>query len=422
MIDLVKIRITAGKGGNGCVSFRREKFIHKGGPDGGDGGNGGDVVIRGDSDRNTLLHLRYTSTIIARSGKHGGGNQKKGAKGKDETITVPLGTVIWRINDNNTKEFIGEILDVYGITVAKGGIGGKGNKRYATPTSRAPRIAERGGGGEKANLELELKTLADVGIIGMPNAGKSTLISTCSAASPKIANYPFTTIDPVLGTVEHQYKRFLAVEIPGLIKGAHKGAGLGLSFLRHAERTRVIWHLVDGSEPNIEERIEQVNTELEGFGAGLYLKPQVFVITKIDLDENRQDMEKAKAALEERGKEVHMVSSKTGEGIGDLIEKTMGVITTIDKKTPSEEPEQVSKETNKKITQPEAKVIKQEWGFWVRDPKAERLFGGANLKDYRVRLQLWGELKKMGIIKTLERMGVEAGDIIAIGEATMEWE
>jgi GTP-binding protein len=421
MIDLVKIRITAGKGGNGCVSFRREKFVHKGGPDGGDGGGGGNVVIKGDVSTNTLIQLRYKSTINARAGQHGGGKQKKGARGKDETIRVPIGTVIWRINDNGRKELIGDVLDTKGITVAKGGTGGKGNKRYATPTNRTPRIAETGGTGEKARLELELKTLADVGLIGMPNAGKSTLISTCSAASPKIANYPFTTLNPVLGTVEHRYKSFLAVEIPGLIKGAHKGAGLGLDFLRHAERTRVIWHLVDGSEPNIEERIGQVNSELEGFGAGLYAKPQVLVITKIDIEEKRKEIEKAKAVLEGAGKEVHLVSSKTGEGVGDLIEKTMATLVTIYDKEQREGPI-TTKETNKRIIEPEAGVIKQEWGFWVKDPRAERLFGRANQKDYRVRLQLWGQLRKMGIIKTLERMGVKAGDLIAIGDTIMEWE
>jgi GTP-binding protein len=421
MIDVVKIRVTGGKGGNGCVSFRREKFITKGGPDGGNGGNGGNVVLEGDASINTLIHLRYKSTTIAKSGEHGGSKEKQGARGKDETIKVPIGTLIWLISKNGTRELIGDVLDSKRIIITKGGSGGKGNKKFASSTSQAPRISEAGADGEKATLELELKILADVGLIGMPNAGKSTLISTCSAASPKIANYPFTTLDPVLGTVERKYKSFLAVEIPGLIKGAHKGAGLGLSFLRHAERTRVIWHLVDGSEPNIEERFEQVNNELKGFGMSVYDKPQVLVITKIDIEKKGQELTKLKREFESSGVQVKLVSSKTGEGVEDLIETTMGAIDAINKKQ-SRECKNTTIITNKRILEPPAQVLKQADGYLINDPRAKRLFLGADLKDYRVRLQLWGQLKKMGIIKTLEKMGVESGDTIQVGDTTMEWD
>ena len=421
MIDLVKIRVTGGKGGNGSVSFRREKFVTKGGPDGGDGGHGGNVVLQGDASTNTLLHLRFKSTTIAHSGEHGGGNQKQGARGKDEIIKVPIGTVIWLISKDNTRELIGDVLDSKMIIVANGGSGGKGNKKFANSTNQAPRISEAGEDGGKTTLELELKILADVGLIGMPNAGKSTLISRCSAASPKIANYPFTTLYPVLGTVERKYKSFLAVEIPGLVKGAHKGAGLGLSFLRHAERTRVIWHLVDGSEPNIEGRFEQVNNELKGFGTRIYNKPQVLVITKIDIEEKRQKLTKLKRKFESSGVQVKLVSSKTGEGVEDLIETTMGVIDAINKKQ-SGECKNTTIITNKGILGPPAQVLKQADGYLINDPRAKRLFAGANLKDYRVRLQLWGELKKMGIIKALEKMGAESGDTIQIGDTTMEWD
>ena len=241
MIDIVKLRIIAGRGGNGCISFRRERFLPKGGPNGGDGGNGGSVHICGDDSLNTLLHLSYKSVLKAVSGRHGGGNNKRGANGEDLVVRVPLGTTIWKMEAASERVFVGDVLDETPIQICKGGSGGKGNSRFTTSVNQEPLLAEAGEEGEGTNLLLELKLLADVGIIGMPNAGKSTLLSVCSRAKPKVADYAFTTIDPVLGMVEDRRNTFLLVEIPGLLEGAHQGKGLGHEFLRHAERTRLFW-------------------------------------------------------------------------------------------------------------------------------------------------------------------------------------
>jgi GTP-binding protein len=281
-IDSAKIHVKAGDGGNGVVSFRREKYVPKGGPDGGDGGNGGSVYIVADRNLTTLLDFRYAPHYKAERGAHGQGSRKSGLSGNDVVIKVPCGTLI---KDAETGEVLGDLTE-HGakLLVAKGGKGGRGNQHFATPTNRAPRHAEPGQPGEERTLELELKLLADVGLVGFPNAGKSTLISVLSAAKPKIADYPFTTLEPNLGIVRYQeYKGFVMADIPGIIEGASEGKGLGLKFLKHIERTKVLAILLPANSPDLKGEYNILMNELKKFSPVLAEKPKVVVISKMDI-------------------------------------------------------------------------------------------------------------------------------------------
>jgi len=319
-LDEARIHVRAGRGGNGCVAFRREKYVPRGGPSGGDGGNGGSVYLAGHANRNTLYHLRFASLYPAERGRHGEGSNCSGKDGEDLEVPVPLGTVVY---DDETGEMLGEILqDGERLRVVAGGRGGRGNARFATATNQAPRRADPGQEGEERQLRLELKLLADVGVIGLPNAGKSTLISVVSAARPKIADYPFTTLIPQLGVVAEGplAEPFVIADLPGLIAGAAQGAGLGIQFLRHVERCRVLLHLVDLSNPegSATEDLTTVEHELAEFNAELLERPRLIVGSKLDaaLPERREELRRAAA---ERGLPYREISSATHEGIPGLI-------------------------------------------------------------------------------------------------------
>src|ERR1700757_1142259 len=293
-IDEAKIRVKAGDGGNGCLAFRREKFVPRGGPSGGDGGRGGDVYLVANEHQNTLLHLRYNPEHKAERGRHGEGSDRTGHEGHTVEVEVPVGTVVW---DEATGERLFDFTEAgQRYLAARGGRGGKGNARFATSTHQAPTEHTPGKPGEEKRLRLELKLLADVGLVGFPNAGKSTLISRISAARPKIADYPFTTLEPNLGVVElPDYRSFVVADIPGLIEGAHTGAGLGIQFLRHVERTRLLVHLVDVSEASGREPVSDfdiVMGELESFSESMIEKPMIVVATKLDA---AQDPKRIKA-------------------------------------------------------------------------------------------------------------------------------
>src|SRR5436190_16375219 len=322
-IDEAKIRVKAGGGGNGCVAFRREKYVPRGGPSGGDGGKGGDIYMESSERHNTLVHFRFNPEYKAQRGRHGEGANKTGREGEDIILKVPVGTILY---DDETGEKIHDFSQPDDrIVIARGGRGGRGNARFATSTHQAPREHETGRPGEERVFRLELKLLADVGLVGYPNVGKSTLISRISAARPKVADYPFTTLQPNLGVAvagnPPNEKSFVVADIPGLIEGAHAGAGFGIQFLRHIERTRLLVHLVDVSDasgrPDPVKDVEVINEELESFGAGLEDKPIIMAASKIDVA-NKDKLAKLKRYCTKQGLELFPISAVTGKGINEL--------------------------------------------------------------------------------------------------------
>jgi GTPase len=319
-IDEARIKVKAGDGGHGCVSFRREKYIPKGGPDGGDGGKGGDVYFEAVDDLDTLIDFMGRPDWKAKNGGYGMGANRHGPDGEDLIIRVPPGTLVY---DTDYDLLLKDLNEVgMKVKICRGGKGGKGNKFYAGPTNQTPRMAQQGQPGQERNLRLELKLIADVGLVGKPNAGKSTLISRCSEARPKIADYPFTTLEPVLGIVELSgERRFVMADLPGLIEGAHAGAGLGHDFLRHIERTRIIVHIldilpIDGSDPAA--NYHAIREELKEYSSELAAKPEIIVVNKMDLDPDKKHFKKLYKAL--RSKKILPISAVSGEGVKEVIE------------------------------------------------------------------------------------------------------
>ncbi|MBW1615692.1 MAG: GTPase ObgE [Deltaproteobacteria bacterium] len=320
-IDQAFITVSSGKGGKGCVSFRREKYIQRGGPNGGNGGKGGDVIFKTSAARRTLYRFRFNKELKAGNGQAGGPSLKTGAGGKDIIIEVPQGTIV---SDMESGEILKELLDKNQLfTIARGGRGGKGNKHFASSTNRSPKFAQDGEPSKKISLKLELKLLSDVGLIGLPNAGKSTLLSVVSAKKPKIADYPFTTLTPNLGVVKTEYAEpFVMADIPGLIEGAHKGAGLGLQFLKHIEKTKILIHLIDANEidpDNPKKNYNIVNGELKDYKADLHKKPQIIVISKTDIKDSDVGVKKFQEALSPI--EIIEISSHTKKNIDLLCNK-----------------------------------------------------------------------------------------------------
>jgi GTPase len=330
-VDEAKIYVKAGDGGNGCVAFRREKYVPRGGPSGGDGGVGGSIYLEANVNDNTLLRYRYNREFKADRGRHGEGSNCTGVSGDDMILKVPVGTLVF---DEEGEELLAD-LNKPGqqVLVAQGGRGGRGNQHFAKPWHQAPREKEEGQAGEERRLRLELKLLADVGLVGFPNAGKSTLISVISAARPKIANYPFTTLQPNLGVVNvdggtgrhgtELGRTFVVADLPGLIEGASQGAGLGIRFLRHVERTRLLVHLIDTSDATDADPLEAfeiINAELAAFSAGLMAKPMIVVASKLDATTERSRLEELQTFCKKKGLEFHAISAATGEGVKELMQ------------------------------------------------------------------------------------------------------
>ncbi|HTQ59525.1 MAG TPA: GTPase ObgE [Candidatus Solibacter sp.] len=333
-VDEAKIFVKAGNGGNGCVAFRREKYVPRGGPSGGDGGHGGSIYLEANPDDNTLLRYRYNREFKADRGRHGEGSNCTGHSGDDMILQVPIGTVAY---DEQTGETIADLSEPgQRVLIAQGGRGGRGNQNFAKPWHQAPREHEDGFPGEERHLRLELKLLADVGLVGFPNAGKSTLISVISAARPKIANYPFTTLEPNLGVVsadggtgkegrdflKEGGRTFVVADLPGLIEGAHEGAGLGIRFLRHVERTRLIVHLIDTSDSNMDDPVHSfqvINGELEAFSPSLVEKPMIVVATKLDATTDRARLDQLQDFCKQRHLEFHSISAVAGDGVKQLV-------------------------------------------------------------------------------------------------------
>ncbi len=320
-IDEVTITVVAGKGGNGCVSFRREKYVPRGGPDGGGGGEGGSVVVEASQRKHSLLDFRYRNLFRAEPGRNGAGQNRQGRSGEDLVVEVPVGTMA---KDPLTGEILSDLTEAGQRWIAaKGGRGGKGNAHFVSSTHRTPRFAQEGEPGEERSLKLELKLIADVGLVGLPNAGKSTLVSAVSAARPKIADYPFTTLTPNLGVVQYDdAPPFVMADVPGLIEGAHEGAGLGVRFLKHIERTRLLVHVIDLSRVHPDNPLEpfkQIEHELESYSEELRKKPRIIVLNKTDLVENAKDLAKIEKNYRELGLPVLLISSLKREGLRELV-------------------------------------------------------------------------------------------------------
>ena len=342
-VDEVDILVTAGAGGNGCLSFRREKYVPRGGPDGGDGGGGGSVYVTAIATKNTLVDFRYHPDFKARRGQHGKGSNQTGQTAEDLDITVPVGTLVFETNTEGQRLIADLAEEGQRVLVARGGRGGRGNARFVSSTNRAPRRTEPGEEGEQKRLHLELKLLADVGLVGFPNAGKSTLISRISAARPKIANYPFTTLAPNLGVVSLSGDRsFVVADVPGLIKGAHEGHGLGHQFLRHIERTKILVHLVDVSSASGREPVEDFETirdELRQFDEQVAAKPEIVVATKIDALDNPARLDSLRRHVRKKRLPFVTISAVSGDGLDELLETIWRGIVAAREAAASSEPE-----------------------------------------------------------------------------------
>lgn len=326
MIDRLEIKVYGGRGGRGAVSFRREKFVPFGGPDGGDGGDGGSVILIADQGKTTLSDLRRQRTYRAKNGEHGRGKSQSGRKGSSLRIRVPAGTIVRAQEEDGEVELGDLVKDGQELVVAKGGRGGRGNEHFATSVKQAPRIAQEGEPGEEREIILDLKLLADVGLLGKPNVGKSTLINTVSAAHSKVADYPFTTLEPQLGVVELGYAAFVIADIPGLIEGAHAGHGLGHDFLRHIERTRALIHIIDGTTPDPVKDYTGINEELFLFNASLREKPQILAVNKIDIPQVRERMSELAQCLASSGSPVYFISAASGEGVPELMKRALEIL------------------------------------------------------------------------------------------------
>jgi len=417
-VDRVKIEVKAGKGGDGAVSFRREKYVPKGGPDGGDGGRGGNIIVEADEEVGTLVELYNHPHQRAKNGESGRGGNKKGKDGEDLIIKVPLGTVI---EDADKSIILGDLIKSgQRIIVAKGGQGGLGNFRFRSSTRRRPKFAQKGEPGEEKRLYLTMKLIADIGLVGYPNAGKSTLLSRISSAQPKIADYPFTTLIPNLGVVRvDETKSFLAADIPGLIEGAHQGAGLGDRFLKHIERTKIILHIVDGT--NIKKKdplypIKAINRELNEFSEELAKKPQIIAINKCDLPYTKERLNFLKRALVKEGHQYQIfpISALTGEGLGNLIHYISSFLEKLRAKEKEEITEVLSqKEVVYKYT-PRFAITKKQNVYEVSGEEIERIVAMTDFNNQEAVDHFQKIIKKIGLEKALIRNGIKEGDEVKI--------
>ena len=421
MIDRVKIYIKAGDGGDGVVSFRHEKFVPYGGPDGGDGGRGGSVILAADSGMSTLRWFGRRRDFRAQRGENGAGKKMHGKNGEDLLIRVPLGTVISVLNSAGEKVLIADLAEEgQRVMAAKGGRGGLGNARFATSTYQAPRIAQRGERGEEATLILDLKLIADVGIIGCPNVGKSTLLASASAARPKIADYPFTTKEPILGVVDVGNRSFVLAEIPGLIEGAHRGLGLGHDFLRHAERTRLLIHVLDGTSQSPLADMEKVNQELSLYNPLLHARRQVVAVNKIDIPEVQARIPDLERELSSLDVPVFFISAATTQGVSRLMAKAAQMLDSIAAESRGQEaPLAVFR------PQPRREIVsvsKEGEIFVVSAPKVESLAARMDLKNAEALSYIRRQCKRMGVSAALKKAGAKPGDKVRLGEIELEWE
>ena len=420
-VDYAKIIIQSGKGGDGAATFRREKYVAAGGPDGGDGGKGGDIYFEVDTDSNTLIDFRYTKRFKAQNGENGSGNRCFGKSGEDLTVKVPKGTIV---KDAETGKVIVDMSeDGQRELILKGGRGGKGNVHFATSTRQAPHFAIDGEKGKEKEIILELKLLADVGLIGFPNVGKSTILSKVTAATPKIADYHFTTIDPNLGVVKTEYgDSFVLADIPGIIEGASSGVGLGIQFLRHVERTRLLLHVIDiaGTEGrNPVDDFNKINEELKKYSEKLAGRKQIIVANKADSMQNENNYKELEKLAKEKGIEIFKISAVTGDGLKELFNHVAEEI----KKLPKEdivEPEERMVYTLEEEEEPFT-ITRNNDEFTVEGPAIDRLMARVNTEDNESFAYLQRMLKKLGIDDALREKGVKEGDTVNILDWVFEW-
>ncbi len=415
-VDRAVIRLKAGDGGNGCVSFHREKYVLNGGPDGGDGGKGGDIILLSDHNLHTLMDFRYKTKYQAQNGEPGSSTKRSGKSGEDLIIKVPAGTVI------KDKETGAVVMDLHesGITrvLLHGGRGGHGNARFATPTRQAPSFAKPGIKTVWHEFVMELRTIADVGLVGFPNAGKSSLLSRITAAQPKIANYPFTTLSPNLGIARHKGESFAIADIPGLIENASSGAGLGFAFLRHVERTRLLIHVVDASGQEGRDPVDDyraVNEELRQY-KNLDERPMIVVANKMDLPDSQSHVDNLQKAAQ--GKPFFAVSAATGEGLDALLDAIVGLLATLPATPPMEEEAFFEEE---RLRGWEARQ-EEDGLFVVTGGSMDNLIDAVNFDDYESMNWFHKTLKASGVIERLREMGAQEGDTVRLGEEGIEFD
>ena len=420
-VDYAKIIIKSGNGGNGAATFRREKYVAAGGPDGGDGGRGGDVYFVVDADSNTLIDFRFTKKFKAEDGQNGSGSHRFGKSGEDIYIKVPLGTIVK--DAESGKVIVDMSKPGQKELILKGGRGGKGNSHFATSTRQAPRFAIDGEKGKEKEIILELKLLADVGLLGFPNVGKSTILSRVTKATPKIADYHFTTIDPNLGVVKTEYgDSFVLADIPGIIEGASEGVGLGTQFLRHVERTRLLLHVIDvagteGRDPV--DDFNKINAELEKYSEKLASRKQIIVANKIDSMQDEENFKALEKLAKEKDLEIFKISAVTGEGLNELFNHVAKLIKTLPKEEVVDIEERIVYTLEEEQDQFEIEVKGNE--FIVTGPAVERLMGRVNIGDNESYHYMEKMLKKLGIEQALKDKGVKDGDTVKILEWEFEW-
>lgn len=415
-IDEVRIEVESGKGGDGAVHFRREKYVPFGGPDGGDGGRGGDVLLVVKPILNTLSHFHHQNKFSAQNGAAGAKQNMTGRSGQHLVLEVPPGTLVY---DAESGDTLGDLTEPgQELRVAKGGRGGKGNARYATATNQAPRIGERGEPGQTRALRLELKLIADVGIVGAPNAGKSTLLASTTRARPKIGDYPFTTLEPNLGVAELDDETVLVLaDIPGLIEGAHRGIGLGHDFLRHIQRTRVLIHLLDGMAPDPLLDFAQINSELALFDPNLAAKPQIVVLNKIDLPDVQARWSELASALKKRGYEAMAISAVTGSNVRALLYRAAQLL----EETPQVQPVE-SVPVYRLEADPRQFQIEHHPDGWHVEGEAIVRAASMTYWEYHQSVRRFQRiLQALGIEDALRKAGVQSGDTVFIGEYELEW-
>jgi GTP-binding protein len=420
VIDHAEIQARAGDGGHGLISFHREKFVPRGGPDGGDGGRGGDVVLVASPSVNGLGAFRYKRQYRAERGGNGTKNKKHGKNGADLELAVPPGTLVRR-----DGEMIGELVrEGDRLVIARGGKGGRGNTHFASPSNQAPYISETGQRGEEGAFSLELKLLSDVGLVGLPNAGKSTLLAALSRATPKIADYPFTTLEPHLGVVEVGYDSYVMADIPGLIEGAHEGAGLGLEFLRHVERTRLLVHVVDASQPDPAHDIAVIDRELESYSPDLARRPQIIAFNKMDVPEAQQRKNDLGALAASLGRPYAFISAAARQGTAELASMAFETLERIREEEPAPTPDAPDEVA---VLRPRPRGdrfrIEREGGaFRVVGERPVVLVEMLALQSDASRAEAIRRLGRMGVVSALRRAGVKHGDPVRFGDIELRWE